>query len=154
MKKEKIKTIKDKKNNSNINDIKTKKIKWNKNLKDNTFNASNGVFKAVKNELNLKLEIIFAILAIILGIALKVSKLELIMVMFSIALVIVTELINTAVEEVVDMKTTTYNNKIKYIKDVMAGAVLFSVFIAATTGFLVFFEKFWYQFCIICKIGY
>lgn len=76
------------------------------------------------------------------------------MVMFSIALVIVTELINTAVEEVVDMKTTTYNNKIKYIKDVMAGAVLFSVFIAATTGFLVFFDKFWYQFCIICKIGY
>lgn len=154
MKKEKIKTIKDKKNNSNINDIKTKKIKWNKNLKDNTFNASNGVFKAVKNELNLKLEIIFAILAIILGIALQVSKLELIMVMFSIALVIVTELINTAVEEVVDMKTTTYNNKIKYIKDVMAGAVLFSVFIAANTGFLVFFDKFWYQFCIICKIGY
>lgn len=53
----------------------------------------------------------------------------------------VTELINTAIEETVDMVTQKYNQKAKKAKDVAAGAVVTSTFFAGIVGYLVFIEK-------------
>ena len=59
-----------------------------------------------KKERNMKIHIIMAILVVILGMFFKISKIEWIICIFAIAIVIASELFNTAIETIVDMITT------------------------------------------------
>lgn len=69
------------------------------------------------------------------------SKLELIALFFCIAIVIICEMLNTAVEQVVDLVTDKYDKRAKIAKDVAAGAVLVSAFTSVTVGYLLFIGK-------------
>jgi len=55
--------------------------------------------------------------------------------------VLITEMINTAVESVVDMITQSYNPLAKLAKDIAAGAVLIASITAAIVGVIVFFGE-------------
>ncbi|NLD50045.1 MAG: phosphatase PAP2 family protein, partial [Clostridiaceae bacterium] len=66
---------------------------------------------------------------------------EFIVVCLTVALIIVCELFNTAIEEIMNMVTTGYHPKVKIIKDVSAGAVLVSAFFSVIIGYFVFFEE-------------
>ena len=59
----------------------------------------------------------------------------------TIALVIICELFNTAVEGIVDVIVDVYHPKAKIIKDVAAGAVLVSAFVSMLVGYFIFFDK-------------
>jgi diacylglycerol kinase (ATP) len=67
-----------------------------------------------------------------------VSRLELIALLLSIAFVLVAEMINSAIEQAIDMATTSFDPLAKLAKDIAAGAVLIAAVNAVAVGYLVF----------------
>ena len=108
--------------------------------------AFEGIFTSLKKERNMKIHIIMAILVVILGIFLKITKIEWIICIFAIAIVIAAELFNTAIETIVDMITKEKNEKAKIAKDVSAGAVLINAIGAAIIGIIIFMPKIYNYF--------
>ena len=68
-------------------------------------------------------------------------KLELIVLMLAIAFVLITEMVNTAVEAAVDVATTSFDPMAKLAKDIAAGAVLIASAVAVAVGYLVFADR-------------
>ena len=81
------------------------------------------------------------LMVIVAGVILKINTTEWSIVLILCGLVISLELINTAIENAVDLVTEEYNEKAKNAKDIAAGAVLFSAIIAAIIGFIIFLPK-------------
>lgn len=113
----------------------------NKHFWDNFINAASGILTAVKNERHMKLHVFAAFIVISLSIYYRISRLELIAIILTISAVIAAEMINTAVEAVVDLATQDYNDKAKLAKDVAAGAVLVSALFSVAIGYFVFFDR-------------
>lgn len=112
----------------------------NRNLIDSFNNAVDGIISAIKSERNMKIHICAAIAVFTMSMFYDITKTEFIIVCIAVAMVIVSELFNTAIEELVDLVTTGYHPKVKIIKDVSAGAVLAAAFFAVVVGYFVFFE--------------
>lgn len=100
--------------------------------------ATHGVLKFFSKERNAKIQTVFAIVAILLGMIVSISPFQWILVLFCIALVISLEMINTAIENYCDMVTMDFNPRIKIIKDVAAGAVLVASIISLIIGLIIF----------------
>lgn len=81
------------------------------------------------------------ILVIAFGIILKINTMEWIVCLILFALVISEELINTAIEAVVDIVMPEINPKAKLAKDVSASSVLVTAFFAAIIGLIIFVPK-------------
>ena len=96
----------------------------NKNFIEAVKHAIDGVITGVKTQVNLRRQLIIAVIVIIICIFLKLTYVEFMILAISISLVIATELINTAIEFCVDLCTMKYHEKAKAAKDVAAGAVL------------------------------
>ena|SRR3972149_9225590 len=90
---------------------------------------------------NFKIQIGFAILISILGIVLKINSSEWLALILIITLVLILELINTAIETVVDMVSLKFHPLAKIAKDVIAGAVLVTSAASVVIGFLIFLPK-------------
>ena len=69
------------------------------------------------------------------------NKAEFLCLMFTVVLIIVAEMINTAIETVVDLYTDLYHPKAKIAKDVGAGAVVLTAINALIVAYFLFFEK-------------
>lgn len=95
--------------------------------------ATNGFISAFKTEQNLLIELVVGILVISLGIYLKITKIELCIVIIGIGLVISLELINTAIEHTVDMAMPEVHPLAKISKDIAEA----SVFVMSTITFIV-----------------
>ena len=116
--------------------------KWkNPNFFQSLKNAVNGIFFVIKNGKNIKIQLVFAILAIIAGIVFKLSNIEFLILVLTIFFVLVSEFMNTAIENLCDLYTTEYNEKIKRIKDVGAGAVTLSAIASICVGTIMFLPK-------------
>jgi diacylglycerol kinase (ATP) len=92
--------------------------------------AIKGALILVKSEHSIQVQVIIAILITITGFYFDISKTEWMFQIISIGLVLSTEGLNTAIEGIADFVHPNFHNKIGYIKDVAAGAVLFSAFTA------------------------
>jgi diacylglycerol kinase len=103
--------------------------------------AFNGIKKLIKNEHNARIHIVALICVIGLGVFLKIELTEWIALTIVSGLVILTELLNTAVERLADFVETDWNEKIGIIKDYCAGAVLISAIISLIIGGLIFIPK-------------
>lgn len=101
----------------------------------------NGLNYIMLRENNFKREIVLGILALILSYVLKINKIEFIIIIIMIALVIVSEIFNTAIEKVVDLYTLKYNEIAKAAKDVSALAVLTMCSFAVIVGIIIFVPK-------------
>lgn len=112
-----------------------------KSLIDSFNYAVNGIISALKTERNMKIHYIIAILAVILSLFFDFSRLELLTLFFAIALVIVAELFNTAIEKVVDLVTHKHHPLAKLAKDISAGAVLIAAINSIVVGYLLFFDR-------------
>ena len=106
--------------------------------------AFEGIFTGIKGEQNMKVHIVIMILVIIFGIMLKISTIEWIICIVLFGLVISMELINTAIENTVDLVTKEKNEQAKIAKDVAAGAVLVSAIASAIIGLIIFIPKIFY----------
>lgn len=110
---------------------------------NNTFrNARKGFNIAVKSEKNIRVHIVMAALVVLSALYLNFSKIEFCMLFIAIALVIVSEMLNTAIEFALD---SIYHNRFSRMvgmaKDISAGAVMFSTFISILIGLLLFGSK-------------
>lgn len=116
-------------------------VKKNKDVEQALKNATNGIMLAAKGEKSIHREFGITIVVLILAAIFKISKIELILVIFAIALVIVTEMINTAIELCIDIYTDKFNMYAKKAKDIAAGAVVISIVFAGFIGTFVFYDK-------------
>lgn len=116
-------------------------VKKNKNVEQALKNATNGIMLAAKGEKSIHREFGITIVVLILAAIFKISKIELILVILAIALVIVTEMINTAIELCIDIYTDKFNIYAKKAKDIAAGAVVISIVFAGFIGTFVFYDK-------------
>jgi diacylglycerol kinase len=92
-------------------------------------------------EHNSRIHLIAAILAILSGVVFKISVFEWLIVVIVTGLVFVTEILNSAIENLADKVSKVYDVKIKQIKDYSAAAVLISSIIALVAGVLIFGPK-------------
>lgn len=92
-------------------------------------------------EQNLLIHIIASILVILFGIIFKISYVEWLLLLLMVMFVIVSELINSAIELTVDLYTSKFNSLAMIAKDTAAAAVVVSAFTAASVGMYIFLPK-------------
>lgn len=103
--------------------------------------AFQGILSGVKKERNMKIHCAAMLLVIVAGIILKISVAEWCICLVLFGLILALELVNTAIEAVVDMVTEEYRPLAKLAKDTAAGAVLIAAIMAAGAGILIFLPK-------------
>lgn len=117
--------------------------KWkNKNFIDALKNSTNGIKYIFKNERNFRIQLVCAVIAIIVGVLLKLSFNQLAIIALVIFLVLLTEFLNTVIEVIVDMYTEEYNEKAKIAKDVSAGAVTLMATCSVIIGIIMYLPAF------------
>ena len=100
--------------------------------------AGSGVFTGLRVCRNLKIHYVVSILAITAGFYFEIKRYEFAIVLLTITLVITLEMMNTALERVVDLLTEKRHVLALIAKDVAAGAVLIASIIAFVIGALIF----------------
>lgn len=103
--------------------------------------AFEGIFAGIKNERNMKTHCLAVVLVIIAGILFKISMVEWCICFVLFGLILSLELMNTAVEAVVDLVTEEKKPLAKLAKDTAAGAVLIAAIMAAAAGCIIFIPK-------------
>lgn len=100
--------------------------------------AIEGIKAAFKQESHMKFHALMALAVIVCGMFFHITKNEWMLCILLIALVMAMELINTAIEAVVDLKTAEFHPLAKLAKDTAAGAVLVISLGAAIIGLMIF----------------
>lgn len=90
------------------------------------------------NERNFRLHLVSAFLVVCLGFWLDISNTEWLIVLMCIGLVVSLELVNTAIEHLVDLVAPEFNEKAGKVKDIAAAAVFVASIIAFITGLVIF----------------
>jgi len=103
--------------------------------------ALNGLSKVFKGERNFRIHIIAVIIVSLAGALLSISTEEWLVIILIFIIVTVIEIINTAIEKLCDVVSPQYNENIKLIKDISAGAVLLSAIGAVIVGVIIFLPK-------------
>ncbi|MEZ4484716.1 MAG: diacylglycerol kinase [Syntrophotaleaceae bacterium] len=98
--------------------------------------AIEGILWAARTQRHLRYHLLAAMLVLVAALYLQVSSLEFILLVFGMVLVLFAELLNTAIEVVVDMVSPEFHPLARRAKDVAAGAVLMSCVGAAVMGYL------------------
>ena len=106
-------------------------------LRSGFFYAWQGIVYVFRTQRNARMHLAVAGFVLALAALLRVSLLELSILLVCIMAVIVAEMLNTVVEAVVDLVTAQYHPLAKVAKDVAAGAVLSSAVVSAVIGVLV-----------------
>ncbi len=105
--------------------------------------AIEGIITFFKTQHNAWIHAFAALIVVVLGFALNVNNAEWCFLITAIALVFISEMLNTAIEFLTDIVSPDYNLKAKKVKDVAAGAVLISALAALVIGVIVFLPKIW-----------
>ena len=100
-----------------------------------------GLHYAFKTQLNFQIECAATILVIALGCVMKINVEEWLWVSLAIALVLVLELINTAIEVLVDLVSPEFNPKAGIVKDVASAAVLVGALFSVVIALFIFLPK-------------
>ena len=103
--------------------------------------AMNGLLSLLKNEHNSRIHLLAAILAILIGIILKLDHYEWALLIISIGIVFLSELFNSSLESLADLIDPEWNELIMKAKDYSAAAVLISAIVAIVVGGLIFIPK-------------
>ena len=100
-----------------------------------------GLKYAYRNEQNLAVDVGMALIVIVFGFIFQIDKYEWAILALTIGLVISCELINTAIEAVVDLVTEEYHPLAKVAKDTSAAAVFIFAIVAVVVGLIIFLPK-------------
>ena len=100
--------------------------------------AFEGIIHVLRTQRNMRIHFLAAVVVLVAALAVGVSKLELIALLLAIAFVFITEMINSALEQAIDVATTSSDPLAKLAKDIAAGAVLIATVNAIAIGYLVF----------------
>lgn len=103
--------------------------------------AFNGLTYTLKTQLSFQIECFVAVAVILLGWYLDLSHAEWLWISLAVALVLVLELLNTAIEVLVDLVSPEQNPKAGAVKDIAAGAVLMAALFSIVVGLFIFVPK-------------
>lgn len=97
-----------------------------------------GIITFFSKERNGQIQLAVSVIAIVLAWIFSITKTEWLIVLILCAVVMAAEMLNTAIEKLCDRVTTDYDEIIKVVKDVSAGAVLLVSLLAVITGLMIF----------------
>lgn len=120
---------------------KNEKKLGNSNFIDAWRNAINGIIYATTTQSNVKKQLLIAVFVVIISLFFELSKAEFLIFMFTIVLILFAEMVNTAIETVVDLYVDVYHPKAKIAKDVAAGGVVITTINAIIVAYFLFFDK-------------
>lgn len=100
--------------------------------------AIEGFIYVVKTQRNMRIHFLIAVFILLLGIYVNFNGIELLILCGVITLVLLTEMLNTAMELIVDLVKERYHPLARIAKDISAGAVLIASINAITAGYLLF----------------
>jgi len=100
--------------------------------------AMEGIKFALENNQNLRIQFVVASFIMILSIVLHISSFEMGILGIMILLVLLAEMLNSTVEQMVDLIVTEHRKQAKAAKDVSAGMVLIAVIGSVIVGILIF----------------
>jgi diacylglycerol kinase (ATP) len=103
-------------------------------------NAFEGIIYATRNERNMRIHLIAGALVLFATLYLRLERAYVAIICVTVAAVLALELLNTAIEAVVDLMTVAHHPLAKIAKDAAAGAVLVMSIAAIIVGYLVFYE--------------
>jgi len=104
-------------------------------------NAFNGIIYATTTQGNIRKHLLVSVLVMIVSLLFNLSKAEFLCLMITVVLTIFAEMVNTAIETVVDLYTDLYHPKAKIAKDVAAGGVIITALNALIVAYFLFFER-------------
>ena len=108
--------------------------------------ALSGLLNAVRSQPNLRIHLAIAALVIIAGFVLRISRVEWVVIAALIAVVIALELLNTAIEAVVDLASPAFHPLAKTAKDTAAAAILVAAVGSVIAGLIIFLPPIWKLF--------
>jgi len=103
--------------------------------------AFNGIKYTFNTQLNFRLHCFAAIILGLLCFYLELNRTEWLWIIAAIAIVLMAELANTAIESLVDLVSPEYNIKAGLIKDIAAGMVLIAAIMSLAIGILILLPK-------------
>ena len=101
--------------------------------------AISGMFFLLKNEDSIKVQSICILLIVSLGYYFEITKNEWIIHIILIGFILTTEALNTVAEKICDYINPKYDDRIKLIKDISAGAVSFAVISSLIVLFVIYY---------------
>jgi diacylglycerol kinase len=107
--------------------------------------AWHGLVYAVRTQRNARVHMALAVLAIAVGVWLRISPVEFALIFVAITGVFIAEMFNTVAEACVDLITDQYHPLARIAKDVAAGAVLLNAMLSVVIGLFVFVPHLWRQ---------
>ena len=127
-------------------EIKNEEQKTTEELKKGSFidawvNAFNGIIYATTTQGNIRKQLLIAVIVMFISLLFNLTRAEFLCLMFTVILIILAEMFNTAIETVVDLYTDLYHPKAKIAKDVAAGGVVISAVNALIVAYFLFFDK-------------
>lgn len=108
-------------------------------------NAIEGVIHVFRTQRHMRFHFVVAALIVLAGSLMSLRREQWALLYFAMALVFLTEILNTAIEACVDLFTDSYHALARIAKDIAAGAVLVATALAALVALLVFFNPENYQ---------
>lgn len=105
--------------------------------------AFSGMMNFFRSDRNGGIHLGVTVLVLIAGRAFNISATEWMVALLSVALVIVAEMLNNAIEKVCDLVNPAPDPRVKVIKDVSAAAVLVAAVISSVIGIMIFLPKIW-----------
>ena len=112
-----------------------KPIRWT----DKANVAIEGIIYSVKTQRHMRYHLMAALGALLVGLLVNISRTDFILLSMAIILVLVTEMLNTALEVAVDMIAREYHPKAKIAKDIAAGVVLVASIGALILAYLILY---------------
>lgn len=104
--------------------------------------AAKGSWILITSEHSIMAQTLIAIAVTVLGFFMQLSTQEWLFQIIAIALVIVAESLNTAIEKIADFIHPEYHKEIGVIKDISAGAAFFAAIFAVIIGLIIYVPKF------------
>lgn len=114
---------------------------YNSNFIEACNNAVNGIIYAATTQRNIKIQLVIAVITMVLSLFYNFTTAEFLVLTFAVFLVIFAELVNTAIETLVDLYVDQYHPKAKIAKDVAAGAVVLAAINAIVVAYFLFFRE-------------
>ncbi|MEI3606845.1 diacylglycerol kinase family protein [Pseudogracilibacillus sp. SE30717A] len=103
--------------------------------------ALNGLKEAFLRERNFRIHLYIALIIVIISFYFKLSNIEWMFIISMISLVLLSELINSLIERLIDYLKPEIHPQAKIIKDISAAVVLISAITSVVIGFIIFIPK-------------
>lgn len=103
--------------------------------------AFQGLFQGIKTDPSIQLQSALAAVTLLFFLILKINWVEWLFVLSAVFLVLITEFLNSALEDFSDLIECKYNLKVKSIKDTAAAAVLLAAFYAVSVAVIIILRR-------------